>query len=308
MSGYITSDGSYNNTDLDSIFKARTSAASEDVGYSLNGTDLSQRFEPLNGRGKAEPVGYKPNTSNYPDATDLSDVFLNINYIPPVLEFTQTGGNVTISGSVNNITYDYVIIFNSNGSFGVTNNPNSTFINYILVGGGGTGGGGGYQSGHQGGGGGGGGEVIISSFIPPTNASYTITIGGSTTNSSISSVSAIAGQSGQSFSVYPKGSGGASGSGQAGAGASAGAGGGGGGQNSAGNGRTGGTGTTIIINGQSTLFGQGGDGGKSGGDGAAGTPNTGNGGFGGGSPTSGDSYTDGGSGGSGIVILYFNIT
>lgn len=304
---YKVSDG----TDLIDIFAPLNGAiltpaplTNYKVLYStgMPSIDLNTIFAPYGG-------GIQVPTTNYSisNSSDLNTVFENISTIYLV------SGNPTItSGTVNGTNYNNIITFNSSGSitFFVTN----INVNYFLVGGGGVGGtGGASQSGSAYGGGGGAGQVR-SDLLLSLYETYTVTIGGSATQSSIISLSfsdsASAGSNGTnantSSGTWNGGTGGTSGSnfsgalGTPGQVGTPGHGGGGGGSSAAANGSTGGSGTIFNIAGVNKTYGSGGSGINS----TGGSPNTGNGG-GGGTPSS-PSPGPGGSGGSGIAILYFN--
>lgn len=68
----------YNGTDLDSIFKARSTAATANVGF-LSGTqDLADRYEKI-AYSPAQEISY--NTGFKKNGTDLRYIFVDINYV-----------------------------------------------------------------------------------------------------------------------------------------------------------------------------------------------------------------------------------
>jgi len=76
-------------TDLDSVFKARTSAAAANVGFRDNtGTDLSQRYEPRGSTTARANTNYRT-TGN----VDLSQIFMDINTAPIQLNETLGAAN-----------------------------------------------------------------------------------------------------------------------------------------------------------------------------------------------------------------------
>ena len=188
-------------------------------------------------------------------------------------------------------------------------------ITYAIIGGGAKGeslDGSGYH------GGGGGGEVLTGTFTPTSGTTYTITVGGTNTDSSISSVAtANAGEQGVNI-----GDGGDSGSGNSGGTSSYTGGmwwaaGGGGGQTAAGQnasfnqGGNGGAGTGITVGTNTNFRCGGGGGGRSDGTGGTGVDGGGNGGSPGGA-TNATANTGGGgggdvnTGGSGRVVLRYS--
>jgi hypothetical protein len=64
-------------TDLDSVFKARTSAARANVGIKSNGTDLAQLYEKIQ-YSPAQEINF--NTGFKTGGVDLRYIFVNINY------------------------------------------------------------------------------------------------------------------------------------------------------------------------------------------------------------------------------------
>jgi hypothetical protein len=241
-----------------------------------------------------------------------------------------TSGNISINGKSKG-NWDNILIFQTSGVFFTKILPKiGLIINYIMVGGGGPG-----ASSENGslyyGGGGGGADVSFNSFTANSFSKYDITVGVGGTPS-VNGGSAGGSSSitqGKDFSLIVMGgnpappyygdsslaydsegyfeSGGSSGNGNPGGeGDEYGYAGGGGGYMGPGVNATdnytgsnsngvGGPGISISVPGFSvTTFGAGGDGG---GDGDNGTPNSGSGGNG--------WETTGGSGGSGVVILYF---
>jgi hypothetical protein len=278
--------------DLSNLFQPRTTTKRADVGFiASDGRDISNWFETYtSGSTKAPETKYKIS-----DGSDLNLLFKKIG------PYTATGATLS-SGTINNISYNTILTYTSVSSNTFTALVANLVVNYYVVGGGGSGS---FSSttsyNYYSGGGGGGGKCSQSSFIPTINTSYTISIGSAGYSSAIGSV--VTANPGQNAGYQY---GGYSGSGKV-AGkpttTSPYNGGGGGGDTTAGSGSTGGTGFTF--NGR--VYGSGGAGGKGGGNkyGAAGGANTGNGG--GGGDGSLGSYTQGGLGGSGIVILYFNV-
>jgi hypothetical protein len=77
----LTNSGAAAGTDLDSIFKPRTSAAGANVNIRCtSGTpnqDLAQRFEPRGTSPKVADVGYRT-----PGGVDISNTFMDLNYNP----------------------------------------------------------------------------------------------------------------------------------------------------------------------------------------------------------------------------------
>lgn len=65
-------------TDLDLIFKARTSSARADVGIKKNGTDLAQLYEKIK-YSPAQEINF--NTGFKTGGTDLRYIFVDINYV-----------------------------------------------------------------------------------------------------------------------------------------------------------------------------------------------------------------------------------
>jgi hypothetical protein len=313
-----------------------------------NGTDLIELFEPYTNGPQANPTNYKVLYDPNMPSIDLNTIFAPYvsgfkatvtNYLSngndlntifaPLLKYTTTGNPTITFGTVNGVSYNNIIIFNSSGS--ITFLVNTT-VNYFLVGGGGTGGFG-KRSGSTStifyGGGGGAGQVKTMTSTSFTET-YTVTIGSSTTQSSIispsSSLISLAGGNGANGSNGPEnsGNGGSSGNGFIGGNQitentnyqDTSAGGGGGGSTGNGGNATnpggtqfgpvyfgvGGTGTVLNINGVSKTYGIGGDGGGFNGWGTPGAANTGNGGQG----NTQLNVNTPVAGGSGIAILYFN--
>ncbi len=230
--------------------------------------------------------------------------------------------------------------FSTTGATTWTAPSSVTSIEYLVVGGGG-GGGGAFDTGS---GGGGGAGLVLSGTIPVTpSATYNIYVGlggaGGTAdrtvpteipgsngeNSYFDSIVATGGSGGYASRTAPDGvgvggtiansgtltaGGGGNGGGSAGSTASAG---GGGGNGSVGGTTTtntpglGGSGITSTISGSSITYGAGGNGGQDNvnANGSNGTANSGNGGVGA-SSVSFDNST-GGNGGSGIVIIKYNL-
>lgn len=70
--------------DLDDVFKARLSAKRDDVGISVNGTDISNRYEKLTSPSHAIPT----DTKLFSGTTDLRWLFMDI-------DFLQISANIT---------------------------------------------------------------------------------------------------------------------------------------------------------------------------------------------------------------------
>ena len=355
----ITSNASYNSTDSNFCWVLGwnvgiISQILTKTNYQIaDGTDLIDIFAPLNGVTPSTATNYEilystgmpiidlntifaPYTSgtqapatNYliPDTTPSSFKDLNTVF-SPLIKYTTTGSPIITSGTVNGTSYNNIITFNSSGS--ITFLVSNIAVNYFLVGGGGTGGLGAGGSAEVNatlyGGGGGAGKINNASFAS-LSQTYTISIGGSATQSSIISpslsvISSAGGNGANASEGGPTGSGagGASGNGFSGGNeitiydtTSAGGGGGGStgnGFNATNPGETqegpvyfgvGGSGTLLNINGVSNTYGIGGNGGGFNGYGTVGLPNTGNGGQG----NTRNTYVPV-AGGSGILILSFN--
>jgi hypothetical protein len=106
--GYKISTG----VDLDTLFKARTSAAAANVGY-LNsvGTDLSQLFEPRGSTTARANVLYR-NAS----AVDLSQIFMDINTAPTLLNLTLTAANSGSNTGYTNSASGYTALGSMSGT------------------------------------------------------------------------------------------------------------------------------------------------------------------------------------------------
>jgi hypothetical protein len=194
--------------------------------------------------------------------------------------FTATGEySYTVDSNCN-----YIITFTGNGTIFFNNN---SLVSYTVTGGGGNGangvsGGGTYGCG--GGGGGGGGGTNIGNFNTTLNSLYTITVGSSAQQTSISStitgwiqIFGYAGSNGSST-----------------------------GSTTGGDGGNGGTGTIPGNNGAKGNNGQSGGSGGAGGAGGSGYNGYGNGGKGGkGGDTNGGEGSNGNPGSSGVVIISF---
>jgi hypothetical protein len=312
-------------TDLIDIFEPyingpQANPTNYKVLYDINmpSIDLNTIFAPY-------VSGVKSNITNYVSGgNDLNNIFA------PLLKYTTTGNPTITFGTVNGVSYNNIIIFNSLGS--ITFLTNNTTVNFFLVGGGGTGGEGRRSQSTSVifyGGGGGAGQIKTTSSTSLTET-YTVTIGGSTNQSSIISPSfsliSLAGGNGANGSNGPEesGIGGSSGNGFSGGNQitentnyqDTSAGGGGGGSTGNGGNATnpggtqfgpvyfgeGGSGTVLNINGVLNTYGIGGNGGGFNGSGTQGAANTGNGGQGNTSLTVNTTIP----GGSGIAILYFD--
>lgn len=95
MYGYKVSKSPWTaNTDLSTIFKARTSTKIADIGYSDGGVNLSETYEPIGSTTKVNDVGYSE------VGADISTLFMDINASPLVQL-----ANVT--ASVSDLTLDY---------------------------------------------------------------------------------------------------------------------------------------------------------------------------------------------------------
>jgi hypothetical protein len=250
------------------------------------------------------------------------------NSISKTVAGLPTGGTITTSGSYR------IHTFTSSSSFVVPSGMTLSNVEYLVVAGGG-GGAAACGANTCGGGGGGAGGMLTGTFGSMAAGSYSAQIGaggiGTSSNggnSSINSVTSIGGGSGGGTSSSGSGSagsnggsGGGGGSGGTGPGAggsgtsgqgTAGAnatgtaapGGGGGGKGSAGSGQSGGSGQANNITGSYVTYAAGGNGGGSSGGatGASGAANTGNGGVGGSAVGGVQS-----NGGSGIVIVRYQI-
>lgn len=72
----------YNGTDLDAIFKTRSTTATADTGFLVNGTDLADRYEKIAYSPQQEityDTGFKTDKGTY-SGTDLRYIFVDINY------------------------------------------------------------------------------------------------------------------------------------------------------------------------------------------------------------------------------------
>jgi len=153
--------------------------------------------------------------------------------------FITSVSNTTESLPSNIILYNNSLPFTASGTFSYTVDTNCNYtvtftgsgtiifnsnnqVNYTVTGGGGKGGNGpngGPTNSASGGGGGGGGGTNIGNFTPVLSTTYTITVGGSTQSSSISTIiTSVPGSNGgngvlPSGGTVPGGSGGAGGAG-----------------------------------------------------------------------------------------------
>jgi hypothetical protein len=80
-SGYLV-----NSIDLDDIFDALETTKRADVGYSVSGVDISNRYEPS--AGSYDQIGYNTNYSSA--GTDLRYLFRAAAYVPPTATPTPT--------------------------------------------------------------------------------------------------------------------------------------------------------------------------------------------------------------------------
>ncbi len=238
-----------------------------------------------------------------------------------------TGGTITTSGGYR------IHTFTTSGTFTL---PSGKNVEYLVVGGGG-GGGNGVALRGSGGGGGAGGMITGTTSLAAGSHSIVVGAGGTPAaagaNSSINSIEAIGGGRGGQYSANPTsgGSGGgaqgdaekatttAGGAGTAGQGnkgqdtpALQAWGSGGGGKAGEGSGATGGAGLASTITGASVTYSRGGNAGGTfaggwtcPGPAASGAANTGNAGYGGDAKMNGSSGCEGGSGGSGIVVVRY---
>ena len=69
--------------DLDGIFKSRTGAARGNVGISVGGTDIANRYEASAGNGSPDPDQIAFDTNYKYNGTDLRYYFQSSGYIPP---------------------------------------------------------------------------------------------------------------------------------------------------------------------------------------------------------------------------------
>ncbi len=90
-------------TDLDSLFKARVSAAGPATGYKVGGVDLNDRYEVSTG---GDQIGF--NTGYTVGGVDLRLKFRDISYVPPdtpiVIALTDPPSTVFDGGFVYNFT------------------------------------------------------------------------------------------------------------------------------------------------------------------------------------------------------------
>ena len=316
----ITQSDTVNFTDTSTVApggQAITSWTWSFVGGTPTSSNLQNPSVVYNETGSFDVSLTAANPSGSDTETKTNFIFVTSSSVPA---FSATGGTETTVGSYT------VHTFTSTGVFSVTG---SRELEVFLVGGGGNGGG---RSGNTGGGGG-GGQVLTTSMSFSTNA-YTISIGGAGSLSSVEQpastilLQAAAGNNGSTDGFHSGG--GSSGNGFSGGGGSSlcGSGGGGGGAsaNGIGGGNSGnsGTGGAGLGNdwrtGTTQNYGGGGGGGKNsctrtnfgglggGGNGgfgpdSGGSPGTVNTGGGGGGAA--QNASDGGSGGSGIVIIRY---
>lgn len=110
-------------TDLDSLFKARTSTKRADVGYKSNGNvDISNRFEPSTGGDTRANIGIKSG------GADLATLFRDINYSPPPPPAVPS---CSISGPTAVSAADYGTAV---WSFSATSTIAMTFVRFRIVG------------------------------------------------------------------------------------------------------------------------------------------------------------------------------
>jgi len=276
--GFTISDG----RDLIKVFKSYTSTKATATGFKVGASDLCDLFEKYV---TGNPSAVK---TNFVTASgDLSTIFAK--YVPYAI--TGSGIYTSTSGTINSVSYNTILTFTSGTNSITITQPTTFTIYYLAVGPGGNG----YKfaGGAQSvGGGGGGGEVLTGSL---TDGTYNISIGSAGSNTTIGSITARFGQTLNSYS------GATSGSNNTGATGSFTSGGGGGGSAAAATTNDGGAGTSF----NGVTYGVGGKGGTTTtGNAANGANNTGNGG-GGANHYSVTTY-QAGTGGSGIVIIYFN--
>jgi len=289
--GFRINDAS--NSDLSTIFNPRGSATpATNTGFiAIDGSDISLWFQPYSNL-QAVTTNYK--ISN---GTDLNSVFQKLN----IINYTATGTFTTTSGTIRSVSYNRILRFTGSGTF--TLNSGIATINCLVVGGGGRGGLAATGNDFCEGGAGGGGAVVDSSFNPIVSTSYSINVGNGEQNSSISNtaITANRGINGAAATNQASGNGGASGNGNNGGLGQNGQGGCGGGAGGGGGTFVRGPGISFTINSTTTTYGVGGFGGSNAFP-VAGGANTGDGGGGGRAPQGA-----GAAGGSGIIILYFNI-
>jgi hypothetical protein len=90
--------------DLDLLFKARTSAAAANTGFTSNGgVDLAQRFEPRGATTAIAATGFKSG------ATDLAQIFMDINAstFTPIVTLTMVAGSATADRGFRNASSGY---------------------------------------------------------------------------------------------------------------------------------------------------------------------------------------------------------
>jgi len=269
------------------------------TNFMVNGKDLNTIFMAYQ-NGTQYYVPYA--TSAGGKDTNFEKIFQHKVYVNDI-SYTQTGGTHS-TGTINNTPYNDIITFNSSGTFTfeVLENIDNQPVSFLAVGPGGDGSSseeiysqwvyGNYY--RYGGNGGGGGEVIVSSF--KDLGEYEIRLNtGKPTEIVKDTLQIVAARAGNNNGLSGSGNEPGTVNGTV-------PGTGGGGDVASGNGSTGGVGTSF----NETTYGSGGDGGGyDWSTGESGLANTGNGGDGGGLTNSHKSY-EGGSGGTGICILYFN--
>lgn len=206
------------NTDLSLIFANRSGTTmANPVNYlyfdGIEYSDLNNLFEPqLTEPGTSwvltnyKVKNYLPLWTNVVGTYDLGQIFSTTINEP----FTINGGSYSISSTTSGTTTTYNIIINP-GTTTIKFNilPDSSFINFQLIGGGG--GGGGTWTNfsfplniNSGAGGGGGGNLLVNNFIVDTSQ-YTLHVGsggaGGMPNNGTSSSNATAGQAGQATTI-----------------------------------------------------------------------------------------------------------
>jgi hypothetical protein len=194
--------------DLSAIFKSNFSGNhTTDVNYKVNGTDLSQFFEPATTENSKISFNTGYSCSAY---GDLRNAFMDKTYVSVTITPVGYTSNKYYNFNYNGTNYTTAIYEGAangaNGTITVSGAINNYQINYLLIGGGGGGSDGGISGGTDrnfggGGGGGGAGDVICGSFNA-LNQSYNVNVpgkaegnngGGTTTFASFSSNGGAAG-------------------------------------------------------------------------------------------------------------------
>lgn len=86
----MASGYSVSGTDLDDLFEFRSTAKIADVGYAVNGVDISNRYEKLASGSSTTPTGYKTN------GNDLNTLFAGIGTVGGA--FTASLSTATANG------------------------------------------------------------------------------------------------------------------------------------------------------------------------------------------------------------------